>query len=343
MISHRLIASLIALFLVTSASSAWAFDDDDEMTFDPDEIEEIEDDDEDDDDEMTFAPEDLEDDGFDPEDDIDDALDVGVVAIPGDDITDAERDELQDMLIRATEEVPEITVHDESELLPGLEERGADYCSREALCLARIGEGAGVERIVQARVEAEERADTFRLDIDYFDVGDRLFVAYHSNSRLDDVDESIEAVPPGVDDIFGIRRDPDEDPFVDQRDVDVQSVVSYSAGALGVLSLGLGGFFGMRVSSAQSELDEEETDDEGRYVELTQEEANSKQRSMESNARNANLFYGLGAGLVATSVVLFVLRSGDDAMESEASWYEPDSVAPDWGDDRFGVGASWRF
>ncbi len=332
---HRKLALLIAIALVTSASSVWA----DEWTFDPDEIE---DHDDDDDGAMMFAPDDLDDDAYDPAADMEEALDVGVVAVPNDDLSDPERQELQRAAQNAAREVPEITVHDDANLLPTLVDRGADYCSRESLCLARVGEAGDVDRIVQVRVEREPGGD-YRLDIDYFDVGGRLFVAYHSNTGLGGLDDVIEAIPAGVDDIFGIRRGRDGDEFVDQRDVDVLKVLTGFTGIAAALSLGAGGFFGMRARSQQEELDTAERDSDGRYVDLTQAEARSKQRSMESSARNANISFVTGGVLAAATIGLFFLRSDDDELDGDASWYQPDSVSPGIGKDGFGVGASWSF
>lgn len=300
---RRCFAVLVALALAVPAAEAGA------MTFEPDEVEQ---DQPDDDGGMTFAPEDLEEDDFDAEDELDDDTDVGVVAVPGEALEGADRDEVQDKLVEAAEEIPEINVYGDTDLLPRLEERDPVYCSTESLCLASVGESAGVDRILQARVE---RIDgDYRLDLDYFDVGDRLFVAYHSNSGLSSLDELQDELQPGVDDIFGIRRDVGDDPFVDDRDVDIVSVLAYSTGGAAVLSLGTGVLFGLQVSSQQSEL-EEARDEDGRYPDLTQRQAHDKQRNMENNALTANVFYGLSAALGVTSIALFVLGGGDDDAE----------------------------
>lgn len=336
MISFRSLAFLLAVILTLPATTALAFDDD-EMTFSPEDLEE------DDDDSMTFAPDDLQDDDFDPEDDRDQAHDVGVVAIPNDDITAHQRDDIQAALRRAVDEIPDITTYGDRDLLPGLEDRDPDYCSRESLCLAGVGRSAGVQRIVQARVE-RDRGD-FRLDIDYFDVDDRLFVAYHSNSGLSDIEEVIEAIPDGVNDIFGIRGAPTDDPYVDVSDVNVQRIAAYFAGGASALSLGIGTIFGLRVSSRQSELDEEfARDSQNRYTGLTQQEARSMQRDMESQATIANFGIGAGVVLAAGSVLLFILSSDDEPeMDLDARAKRTFTIAPSFDDNGAGFGASWRF
>lgn len=342
---HRSLAWVVALALVLSSASVAAFDDD-EMTFEPDEVQM----DDDDDDAMTFAPDDVDDDEFDPEADEDDALDVGVVTVPADDITDAERQEIQSAVRDAAREIPGINTYGESDLLPGLIDRDPEYCSRESLCLASIGRSAGVDRILQARVE--EQGGDYRLDIDYFDVENRLFAAYHTSTGLGDIDDLIEAVPAGVDDIFGIRRGPLEDDFVDVDEVNAMRIASYVAGGASVLSLGIGTIFGLRVSSAQSELDDRARDEDGRYLDddFTQREARRHRRDMESNASIANFGIGAGIGFAATSVLLFILSSEDDPAVQDADQAAAGSgsssgveIAPRWGDDGLGVGATWRF
>ncbi len=338
----RSLVLLVACLIAFAPAQAVAFDDD-EMTFEPDEV----DWDDDDDDAMTFAPDDVDDDDYDPGADDDEALDVGIVTVPHDDITDHERDQIQSALRAAAEEIPGIVLYGETDLLPALVDRDPEYCSRESLCLAGVGRSAGVQRIVQGRVE--EQPDGYRLDIDYFDVDDRLFVNYHTNTGLGDVDELIEAIPAGVDDIFGIRRAVDDDEFVDVDDVNAMRIASYFAGGASVVSLGLGTLFGLRVSSAKSDLDEYSQDGEGRYTELTQREARSMRRDMESNARIANFGFVAGIGLAAVSTALFILSSEDDPpvddAEAAADTSSPGGlqIGPRLHDDGFGVGASWRF
>ncbi len=334
-------ALLIIALLALPSSAALAFDDD-EMTFEPDEVADDPDDDFDDDDEMTFAPDDLDDTAYDPEADMAEALDVGVVTVPTDDLSDADRDRIQSALREAAREIPEISTYGDSDLLPALVDRDADYCSRESLCLAGVGRSAGVDRILQARVEQQD--DGYRLDLDYFDVDERLFVAYHSNTRNSDIDEVIEGIPAGVNDIFGIRGDRLDDGFVDQRDVNVGRIASYFGAGAAVVALGAGSYYGLQVRSDQDDLDGQARDDDGRYTELSQREARSIRRDMDSNARNANLFLGIGAGLAVTSVVLFFLSSEDDpAMAANATLDEGLRIAPQWDSDRFGLGATWTF
>lgn len=326
--SPKIAASIAAVLFLLSSVTAVAFDDD-EMTFEPDEVQQDEDDGD-----MTFAPDDYDDDDFDPGDDIADGIDVGVVAVPGDDLTDARRNELQTALRDAADRVPDINTYGDSDLLPGLIDRDPDYCSREALCLAGIGRDAAVDRILQARVEQQD--GDFRIDIDYFDVSDRIFVAYHSNSGLSSFGDVLEAVGPGVDDIFGIRRGDDDDPFVDEREVDVQRIMAFGTGGAAAVSLIGGVIFGLQANGYKNDLENAQNSD-GDYTGVTQIEAQEMRRSWESAALNANIFYVFSALAGTASVLLFVLGGDDPPADDETA------SALDIGGDSAGVELRPRF
>lgn len=322
----RFFVLLLALSLALPIT-ALAFDDD-EMTFD---LDDIDDDYDDYDDEMVFAPDDLDD--FEDGDGSGATLDVGVVVVPGGALSDAQRNDLQQALRDAVRNVPNINVYGDSDLLPALIDRDPEYCSRESLCLAGVGRAAGVQRIVQARVERD--GSGYRLDLDYFDVENRLFANYHSNSGLSSMSAVNEALQPGVNDIFNIRTRRGDPGFVDDRDVDVQRVMAYASAGLSVVTLATGIFFGSRVRTQQGEIDQFATDADGRYTGVTQREAQEMQRDMESDALTANVSFGLSAGLAITSVLLFVLQ-GDDA-EARVQF------SPSFSDDGVGFGARFNF
>lgn len=348
MISHRLFAVFLIAAFSLPAATAWA--DDDEMVFGVDEVEEDYDDEEeeDDDDTMMFAPDDLDDSEFDPEAEREESVDVGVIAVPGEALSDDERRRLQTALDDAASEITEINVYSDSGMLDEMNERDPEYCAREALCLASLGRSAGVERILQARVE--EVDGRYRLDLDYFDVDDRLFVSYHSSSDHRNIDDIAEAVPGGVNHIFGIRSRDDDDEFVDDTDVNVPRILAFGSAGLGAVFLGAGTYFGLQVNSLEEELAAEPRTDEGQFENLTQRQARDFQREMEANALYANLFIGVGSALAVTSVLLFVFgpdgADADDASQAalnDQPWYRDVDVAPNISGDGLGFGARWRF
>ncbi len=332
---QRILTLWIALLLVAVPVTAWSFDDEmvfDDDDFDWDEIDEDED--------MVF------DDGAFDEDPVEEtALDVGVVTVPGGALSDAQREELQRVVLEAVRNVPNINVSGDRDLLPALIDREADYCSREPLCLAGVGRAGGVQRLVQARVERTD--DGLRLDMDYFDVRDRIFVSYFSRSGLSNMNAVHEAVQPGVNELFGIRtRRPGDEGF-EEPDINVTTVMAFTTAGLSGLALASGIFFGIRFNGIQDELDEFSRDDDGRYVDLTQVEARRYQRDLEGTATTANISYVLAGVLAATSVTLFVLDSrGDDtevAQDDEQPWFRRVELSPQIDRDGAGVGARLRF
>lgn len=336
--SKRFLIPLMAMALAIPGVS-WGFDDD-EMVFDVDDVEfEFVDDD---DDSMTFAPDDFTDPTA---GDSQQVLDVGVVVVPGDGLTETQRVELQRLLLEAVRNVPNITAYGDGDILPALIDRDPEYCSREALCLAGVGRAAGVQRIVQARIE---RVDgRYRFDLDYFDVQDRLFVAYYSRSNLNTVNAIQEFIQPGVNDVFNIRERRRRDDGIVDADVDLPRVLAYTSGGLSVVALGMGTFFGLRANQNQAELEEFQRDGEGRFSNLSQREAQQRIRDLEANALSANLSLGIGSALAVTSIALFVIssRGGDDAapQASADSWYRQVELAPRIDKDGVGFGARWNF
>lgn len=338
---HRLISlAIFCAFFIPAAALAQ----DDEMSFDLDDIDDWEDEWEDDGDEMTFAPDDLDAPAFDSAAEATQILDVGVVVVPSPALNDIQRAEIQDALLEIVREIPNIVAYGDGDLLPALMDRDPEYCSRESLCLAGVGRNAGVQRIVQARVERS--GSTYRLDLDYFDVRDRIFVAYHSKTGLSTVGALKEALQPAVNDIFNIRVRRQGDEFVDDAVVNIQKIMAFSTAGLAVAAAGTGVFFGNRVNTQKEELASFATDEEGRYESLTQVEAHEMQRQMQSDALAANLFYAVAGISGVTSITLFILNSkkgGQDrqaASEQEQPWYSTLQVSPKL--DRHGVGFGAR-
>lgn len=342
---HRLISlAIICAFFIPAAALAQ----DDEMSFGVDDLDEWEDEWEDDGDEMTFAPDDFDDAStYDSAEEAAQILDVGVVVIPSEALDDIQRAEIQAALLEVVRQIPNITAYGDSDLLPALMDRDPEYCSRESLCLAGVGRNAGVQRIVQARIE--RAGSSYRLDLDYFDVRDRIFVAYHSKTGLASINSLKEALKPGVNDIFNIRVRRDDDSFVDDAVVNVQKIMAFSTAGLSVAALATGIFFGHRVNTQKEELAQYKQDEEGRYENFTQVQAHEMQRQMQTDALAANLFYAVAGISGATSITLFILNSQKGSKDRQAAsdgerpWYSAIEVTPRLNRDGVGVGARLTF
>lgn len=343
------LSSFLILLLTVSLLTAPAFAQD--LSFDGDEIQFDDNDISFDDDDLTFDDDTLT---FDEEDDLtfgDDVsfdinLDVGVLVVPGGELDEPTRNQLQRKLLQAVQNVPDITVFGDGDLLPALIDRDPEFCTTEALCLASIGRAAGVERIVFSRVT--RTPEGLRFEINHFDVQDRLFVAYYTRNGLSTLDAIDELIQPGVNEVFNIRERRRDDGFVDQN-VDVPRVMAYTSGGLSLVALGVGAFFGLRASSQQKELNSLTRDEEGRFTNLSQIEAQNRVRQLESSAFNANLSTGIGSALAITSIALFVVsaRRGDTDVNPRASlhhpWYVPADITPRFSPEHLGFGARWNF
>ncbi|RAL21812.1 hypothetical protein DL240_13250 [Lujinxingia litoralis] len=330
LLASAIVALAVGLTLTPSAAFAQG------MTFDEEDVEPI------DEEGMTFDVEDVQND---PAPSGETRPAVGVIAVPLAGLSAGDRQTLQDALRDAVNTIEGIDVYGDADLLPALEDRDPSYCSAESLCLANVGRSAQVDRIVQARVS--RAGGSYTLNIDYFDVRDRLFLNYHTISDLSSFSAVLDAVQGGVNEVFGVRELRPEDPGYVERDVNVRRIMAFATAGLSAVSLGTGIFFGLKVDEGMAETEQFSRNDDGTYVELTQRQAQALQRDIESDALTANVFYALSGGLAVTSVLLFVLDS-DPAEEialgdRDQPWYRALRLTPSVSPEAVGMGAKLRF
>ena len=334
---------LLCSLLLCLATPAWAQDDD--MSFGEDDVE---DDYSFSEDEVTQEPAEGSDSG---------ALkttggrSIAVVAPPMASYTEGQRQQLQTALDNAMQLVGDkYDVEPGSPVLSGLQERAED-CSREMLCLASVGKEAGVNKILMARV-TQLGEGNYRLDVDLFDVDDRLFLNSRSYENLGDFDEATENVEPAVRYIFEIRTR-DQGPVVETETNDgiIQPLFAYTTAGLAVLSLAGGIYFGLEASDQRDEIIAREQRSDGVYGQ-TQRTARDDLDEASNTASTANIFYGAAVGLGALSAVLFLVDFGSDvASEDELndrrrrtrSSLRDLHIMPSVSTDSAGVGASFRF
>lgn len=333
--SRQLAAALVALALALTLLPVTALAQG--MTFDEEDVEPI------DEEGMTFDVEDVEELANAPAGS--NRPSVGVLAVPLDGLSAGDREALQEALRVAVETIPNIDVYGDTQLLPAIQDRDPAYCSAESLCLANVGRAGQVERIVQARVTRS--GGSYTLNIDYFDVQDRLFLDYHTNSELSSFSAVLDGVQAGVNDVFGVRSRRPDDPGYVERDVDVRRIMAFATAGLSAVSLGTGIFFGLKVNDGLAEVDQFGRNEDGSYTDLTQRQAQRLQRDIESDALTANVFYVLSGGMAITSVLLFVL-DGDDSEElalgeGDTPWYRAVRLTPNVGPQGVGMGAQLRF
>lgn len=343
----RLHAPLIALSLVLLPTAAFAQGD---MSFGVDEVENGGDDGGDDGGDMSFGVDDVEEGGdedmsFGEDEDEGGGNLLSVVAVPTSDIDAEQRDELQRELMKSMQAVSKYDVSGEGGVLSSLRERNAEQCVRETICIASVGEDAGYNKLVLGRIT--KVGEEWRLDIDFFDVDERLFIKYKSYEQLGSFKEAIEMVDPAIRDIFDIRQ-VDDGPEVEDkpRNEWIQPTFAYTTAGLAVACIAGGAVFGSRARNERDAIINAPKNDDNRYEDLTQQDAQDQFDQARRTAQRANLFYGLGVGLGALSAVLFTVDLGSDvASEEELSQRRVRDlkIAPAVSSQGVGAGAFFRF
>lgn len=295
--------------------------------------------DEGDDSGMNFTSEDLS-----KEDRVEEKMPtVAILAVPGPAMDPERRNAVQTKMLEVGRNFTKIIVAGPETILPALEFRGVEECVTDPLCLGNVGEEAQVDRILLGRVR--ETADGIEFSVDYFEVKDRLFIAYETRKDVSSTSNIVDAVEPSMRSVFGIRdRGPGQD-YVGKEDSSVvQTIIAYGAAGLAVVSLGAGIYFGMDASSKEDELLNGTKNAAGVYT-ITQKAASEKVREAESSATTANVFYGLATALTVTSVVFFMIRGGSDVGEerAEADLIHDFNFAPIFTESGAGFGASFSF
>jgi len=341
-LGRRAWTALITMALCMSMAAPVMAQDDD-FTFDEDDATDTGDDD------MTFDEDDVSSDDvtFDEDDmvssdDIDDAdKRLAVVALPTSVLEDGQRSELQEAAMQAMGIVKKYQIEGESSILPGLEDSDPETCVKEPLCLASVGSEAEIDLILVVRVSPDTSG--VRLDVDFFDTREKLYLKYKSYENQRNFREAVKKVEPAVRDVFEIRDRVDGPKVDDPTDKGtIQKIFAYTGVGLGAVSLIGGAVFGVRANSALQEV--QATSGDGS---TTQTEARARFESeVRPLAATANVFYGVGLALgAAGAVLLFVDLGSDVADEDELTRRRIKDlrVAPIVSGQGMGLSAGFRF
>ncbi len=331
-------AVLLALLTLGLPGVAAAQDDEGGMTFGVDEVEEEAEGGEDDGG-MSFGVDEAE---ADPDDleTAEEQQSMAVVAVPTSAVSEEQRHLLQTRLAESMQRVRGYSFEGRDAILTSLRDRGAERCARESLCLATIGDNPGVNNLVLARIT--QVGERYRLDLDLFDVDERLFATYESVEDLASVGDAIDEIDGAVSSVFELReRDggPEVDSGKSRKWVQPTFAISSAVLSAGFIAGGIA--FGLQANNERQEIVDRR--DAG---EVTQRQAQSDLENAESTAARANAFYGIGAGLAVVSVVLFTVDFGSDVAteeELEASRVRDFRIAPSVTPERAGIGAFFRF
>jgi hypothetical protein len=318
-LSHLTLRCALAAGLILLSMPLYAQDEDDGMEFGVDEVDPV-------DQAAEETPQ---------------ALDkelTALVAVKISGMSGEERAELQEAMEQGIKAVKKVSVTGPAKVLAGLEERDVDSCIKETLCLSSVGRDAGVGRVLLAHVSKTDSG--YRLDLELFDVTDKLFLKYKTVNDLGSFSAAISAVEPALKDLYDVREFGGPK-VVDNEDTGiVQTVFAYTTAGLALACIGGGIVYGMDASAQEKEV----TDKPGSF---TQRQAQIKLNDASNTGTTANIFYALGVAFGLTSVLLFTIDFGSDVDESETEevFFQPKNLqlTPSVSAQGVGFGASFSF
>lgn len=348
--AFSLVATLLCLFAATPAFGQ----DDGTMTFGEEDAQEIDDDESSDDGgggqqqdgggeeegTMTFGEEEAASTSAEEQKPV-----VGLVAVPGDAMDESQRQSLQQKLAGSLQQVPDIELETGTAVLESLKKRTVATCVTEPLCLGSIGDDAGVERIVLAKVDRKE--DGLQFNVDYFNVEDRLFIKYESVDGLGNFNKVLDQVDPVIKTVFEIRERQEGPNYADQNKGAAQTAIAVGCGVLSAGALVGGIVFGTNARDIQSNLNNYQQNEQGVYQDpkFTQKKARRMLNDAQGQAELANISYGLSGAFAIASGVLFLIDPGGDVAEESrrAGLFERLEVSPNFSKSGAGISAGFDF
>ena len=202
-----------------------------------------------------------------------------------------------------------------------LGEQGTQDCAYNPICLSKIGEELGIERLVIGRLSGSE--GEYNVNIDLINVSERTTDNYISRTVRGDLDDLQKTVKGSLPRLFNIRRVRKRKKNIAPAPVESSSLqrgFAWGTAGLAVAGIGLGVYFGLSASSLESELEEGGRTGGGfNAYTITQRDAQVKLDEAESSALTANVFYGIGLASAVVSGLLFSVTFGEDIATSEES------------------------
>lgn len=274
---------------------------------------------------------------------------VGIAAVPTETISSSQRSRAQNKLRGAMEKVPDVELQSGPAVLEALKKRTVATCVTEPLCLGSVGEEAGVDRLVLVRIVEDQGSP--QLNIDYFNVSERLFIRYETVSDVTSVGQAIGAIEPAIGRLFELGQREGGQEYAEQDRGAANQILGFVSAGLSAVAIGSGVVLGVQAQNLQGEYNNKEQVD-GQFTDpnFTPRAARDLRERAQSRAQTANILYGLGVAFAGGSAALFLLDSGGESEESSGrAAREEDGasrsvrVAPILGDDRAGLRADFRF
>jgi hypothetical protein len=292
----------VSILGVSFVGTAHAQDDEGTMTFGEEEAEEVQKGQEDDGSEeegtMVFGDEAAEGQG---------PPLVSVLAVPTEPLQPRQRRQIESEMLQIARDVEGIEVESGDAVLDELEARTIETCVTEPLCLGEVGEAAGVDRILMARVTPSTTGSGLDLDIDYFDVSERLFIKYESAENLGSVSQVIDNVKPTLNVVFERRAPEAQQEFAEEDPGRALMWVGVggSAAAAGAIAGGI--VLALQAQQMEDDLQGSPRNGSGQYENLTQQEAKQRVSEIDSKFAAAGAFIGVGSAFAVGSAILIAV------------------------------------
>mgnify|MGYP000026502090 FL=1 len=293
-----LVVFCVSVFAVSVAGPVQAQDDEETMTFGEEEAEEAQKGEGGDDGTMVFGEEAGEADG---------PPRVSVVAVPTEPINARERQKIESEMMRIAEDVEGIEVESGDAVLDELKARTVETCVTEPLCLGEVGEAAGVDRILMARVTPSTTGGGLDLDVDYFDVSERLFLKYESVENLGGVSQVIDNVKPTLNVLFERRAPEQQTQFAEEDPGKALMWVGIGGSVAAAGALAGGVVLALQAKQMDDDLQGAGQTDGGDYETLTQAEARQRVSEIDSKYAAAGAFIGVGGAFAVGSAILIAV------------------------------------
>lgn len=264
-------------------------------------------------------------------------LKIGVVALPGPNMDAKRRTELEARMNQVLKDVPENLYVGSEGIVADLQERGLAQCVNEPICLGAVGMKNEVDQLLIMQINPTPGGGE-TLTLDLFEPKDKLTLKYDKREGLAGIGDLLEAVKPMVYKVLEIREKRKLNIAGPEDTSIVSPVIAWTSLALALGSFGAGGYYTYLAKKADDALRKKI---DGK--EITQVAAYQENEAVKNKQTVSYVFYGLGAGLAAVSIIFFVIDIGGDVDSEQTASIQDLRVAPLLSAEGAGVTAGFSF
>lgn len=304
----------VGLTLFFSTSYAWSQD----LIFDPDDVDDI--------DSSDYI---IDEDDVDV---IDSSTELPVVTglvVPNESLDSRTAELLSDLLNDELLNIPIVTAVDNIELRDEFEIMGSELateCAFDPVCLGRIGWDIGLDRVVIGRATPSRSTSDVAFTLDLVDLESRSVLRYRSTEVDNNLAAMSQVITTQLPFLFEIREGPADIVEGPTGPSPIQVGAAWGTLGLGVVSLGVGIYFGIDASGLEDDVRNGGLREGDVYI-ATQREAQNTLDDAADSALLANVFLGTGVALLGVSALLFLITPGSD-IDTQAETVSHRGIEP---------------